>query len=140
MPIQAHPTKSKKIPGTSFSEVHKKAFSLYSQIKKQTKRRPYIRSKYFKKDKIFLGLFWQHLHGKLNHRDKTRRVKYFPCAIELIQNTKFEPISKENPNEKTAILHRFTGITSEKEIFFVQIKEDKKSGQKFLISIFPFDK
>lgn len=140
MPIQAHTTKSKKLPGTNFSEVYKKAFSLYAQIKKRSKRRPYIRSKYFKKDKIFLGLFWQHLHEKLNHRDKTRRVKYFPCAIELLQNTKFDPASKENPNEKTEILHRFTGITSEKEIFFVQVKEDKKTAQKYLVSVFPFER
>lgn len=116
MPIQAYATKSKKLPGTNFSEVYKKAFGLYSRIKKQTKRRPYVRSKYF------------------------RRVKYFPCAIELIQNTKFNPVSKENPNEKSEVLHRFTGITSEKEIFFVQIKEDKKTDQKYLISIFPFEK
>jgi hypothetical protein len=115
MPIQAYPTKSKKLPGTNYSEV-------------------------YKKDKIFLGLFWQHLHDKLNLKDKTRRAKYFSCALELIQNTKFDPISKKDPNSKTDILHRFTGITSEKEIFFVQIKEDKKTAQKFLISVFPFDK
>lgn len=140
MAIQAYSTKTKKLSGTSFSEIYKNAFGLYSKIRKRTKRRPYIRSKYFRKDKIFLGLFWQHLHNKLSHRDKTRRVKYFACAIELIQNTKFDPVSKENPNEKTEILHRFTGITAEKEIFFVQIKEDKKTGQKYFISVFPFDK
>lgn len=138
MAIQAYLTKTKKLSGTNYAEVYKKAFGVYSQIKKRTKRRPYIRSKYFKKDKIFLGIFWQHLNQKLNNKDKIRRVKYFPCAIELIQNTKFEPTSKENPNRKSEILHRFAGITSEKEIFFVQVKESKTTSQKYLISIFPF--
>ncbi|OGJ43197.1 hypothetical protein A3B60_03385 [Candidatus Peregrinibacteria bacterium RIFCSPLOWO2_01_FULL_39_12] len=72
--------------------------------------------------------------------NKIRRVKYFPCAIELIKNTKFDPISKEDPNSKSDILHRFTGITADKEIFFVQIKEDKKTAKKYFISVFPFDK
>lgn len=57
--------------------------------------------------------------------------------MELIQNTKLHPLSRENPNDRGEILHRFTGITAEKEIFFVQIKEDKKTTQKYLISIFP---
>jgi len=30
--------------------------------------------------------------------------------------------------------------TLQKEIFFVQIKEDKKTGQKWLMSVFPLDK
>lgn len=58
MPIKAYITKSKKLSGTNYSEVYKKAFGLYKQIESQSKRRPYIRSVYFKKDKIFLGPFW----------------------------------------------------------------------------------
>lgn len=140
MTIKAYSTKSKKLPGTNYSEVYKKAFGFYKQIKKQTKRRPYIRSVYFKKDKIFLGIFWQHLQYKLNFKDKIRRLKYFNCAIELMRNTKFDPTSKEDPNSKSDVLHRFMGITAEKEIFFVQIKEDKKTSQKYFISVFPLDK
>jgi len=139
MTVQAYSTKSKKLPGTNYSEVYKKAFRLFAQIKRRSKRRPYIRSAYFKKDKIFLGLFWHHLHEKFSLNDRTRRLKYFPCALELIQKTRFDPTSKENPNTKSEILHRFTGTTAEKEIFFVQIKEDKKTGEKYLISIFPFN-
>lgn len=138
--MKTYQTKAKKLPGTNYSEVYKKAFGFFKQIKKHSKRRTYIRSAYFKKDKIFLGLFWQHLYQKLNLKDKTRRVKYFPCAIELIQNTRFDPSSKEDPNSKSDILHRFAGITADKEIFFVQIKEDKKTSQKYLISVFPLDK
>ena len=69
-----------------------------------------------------------------------RRMKFFGCAIELIQNSHFEPTSKENPNKPGEILHRFAGISADNEIFFVQIKEDKRNNQKCLISVFPVEK
>lgn len=136
--VKSYQTKAKKLTGSNFREVHQRALVLYKQIKRRTKRRPHIRSAYFKKDKIFIGLFWQHLFDKPNWRDRVRRLKYFPCAIELVQRSKFEPESKENPNKRTEILHRFGGTTKESDMFFVQIKEDKRTGQKFLISMFPF--
>ena len=137
MSIRAYPTGVKKLPGTNYSEVYKKAFSLYQEIKRKSKRRPYVRSAYFKKTKIFLGIFWQHLHEKRIWRDKIRRIKYFPAAIDLIQNSKFSPITKEDSNKPSEILHRFTGITKDNRLFYVQIKENKKSAQKYLISVFP---
>jgi hypothetical protein len=82
-------------------------------------------------------LFWQHLFDKKIWRDRARRIKYFSAGIDLIQNSRFEPVSKENVDRRSEILHRFTGVTREKEIFFVQIKENKNNDQKFLISIFP---
>lgn len=130
-------TKAKSIPGTDFREVHKKAFDLFLYIKKKSKRRTYIRSVYFRKEKIFLDIFWSHLFGKPNWRDRVRRVKYFPCAIELIQYSRYDTISKINPNKSSEILHRFSGVTPNKEMFHVQIKENKNSSQKCLISIFP---
>lgn len=130
-------TKIKKIPGTHWWQVSKKAFSLYQSIRRKSKRRPYVRSAYFDKEKIFLELFWRHLHEKQNIRDKTRRVKYFSCAIELIERSKHKPVSKDNPNRHGEVLHRFTGITPDNETFYVQIKEEKKSGEKWLMSVFP---
>ena len=136
--MKAYPTKARKLPGTHWWQVSKKAFGLYSQIRKKTKRRPYIRSAYFDKEKIFLELFWRHLHEKSNIRDKTRRVKYFPCAIELIEKSRFEPSKKPNPNRKNEEVYRFAGMTPEQDIFYVQIKEDK-TGAKWLMSVFPAD-
>jgi len=138
--MKIYQTKTNKFAGTDFKEVHEKANSFYQQIKRKTKRRPYVRSAYFKKDKIFLGLFWQHLFENKNWGDRIKRLKYFPCAIDLIRNSRFEPISKENPNKRSEILHRFAGSTKDKDLFFVQIKEDKQTGQKFLISVFPIEK
>ncbi|MSU75059.1 MAG: hypothetical protein EXS55_00885 [Candidatus Magasanikbacteria bacterium] len=75
--MPAYKTKAKKLPGTHWWQVSRKAFGLYKQITSKTKRRPYIRSAYFNKQKIFLGLFWSHLHEKDNIRDKVRRLKFF---------------------------------------------------------------
>lgn len=133
-------TKTRKLSGTEFKEVHKKAFDIYKEIKRKSKRRPYVRSAYFKKDKIFIGLFWQHLFEKKHYMDQVRRMRLFPCGVELIRLSHFAPESKENPNKKSEILHRFAGLTSEHELFVVQIKEDKSTGEKFLISVFPFRK
>ncbi|MBU4142428.1 hypothetical protein KJ590_00300 [Patescibacteria group bacterium] len=137
--MKIYKTKTAKFSGTDFREVHHKALDFYRQIKRKTKRRPYVRSLYFKKDKVFLELFWQHLFDKQNWRDRIRRLKYFPCAIELIRDNSFDPISKENPNKRAEILHRFAGATKNNDLFFVQIKENKRSGQKWLVSVFPVD-
>lgn len=136
MVTKAYKTKSKKLAGSNYGEVHRKAFGIYTQIKKRSKRRVYLRSAYFHKDKIFLSLFWQHLNNK-HHKERLRRFKYFPCALELIRDSRFDPTSIENTEQKGEILHRFAGITSENELFYVQIKENKRNGQKYLISIFP---
>lgn len=138
--MELYQVKSNKLHGTNFSEVNKIAFGFYQQIKRKTKRRPYVRSAYFNKEKVFLELFWHHLHEKLNHRDKIRRVRYFPCAIELVQRSRLNPESKENVDRRSEILHRFAGKTRSGDIFFVQIKEDKRTNQKWLLSVFPLDK
>lgn len=68
--MQIYKTKTRKLTGTEFKEVHKKAFGFYQEIKRKSKRRPYVRSTYFKKEKIFLGIFWQHLYGKKHYMDQ----------------------------------------------------------------------
>lgn len=135
--MKAYKTKTNKYPGSEFHEVNKKAHRYYRKLKSKSRRRAYVRSAYFKKDKIFIDYFWSHAFEKKNWRDRMRRLKYLACAIELVRNSRFEPTSKENPNNRSEILHRFAGITAENDLFYVQIKEDKRSGQKFLISVFP---
>jgi len=138
--MRFYKTRTRSLPGTNWKEINKKAFGLYKVITSKTKRRPYVRSVYFDKQKVFLGIFWQHLHEKENLKDKTRRLKYYPCALELIQKSRIEPSSKENPNREGEIVHRFAGSTPDNELFFVQIKETKRTGDKWLISVFPLDK
>jgi len=137
--MQVYKTKAKRLSGTDFREVHQKTLYVYGKIKKKSKRRPYVRSAYFKKEKIFLELYWHHLFEKVNRRDRMRRMKYFDCAIELIQKSHFKPWSKENPNKSREMLHRFYGTSADNELFCVQIKENMKNKQKYLISVFPTD-
>jgi hypothetical protein len=127
-------TKSKKITGTNLKEVAHAASLMHQIIKKRTKRQPYIRSAYFRKEKIFLNYFWEHLRQKAP-RERYKRLKFFGSAIELIEKSKNMPVSKPNPN-KNEILHRFAGITREGELFYVQIKENKRRG-KYFMSCFP---
>lgn len=136
MEIKCYHSKIKRLSGTRYQEVYDMAFGAYIKIRKKTKRRPYIRSVYFKKSKIFLELFWRHLDQK-NWRDRARRMRYFPCAIELITQTKFNPETKDNPNDSSEILHRFCGVTKDGWKFFVQVKEDKRTNRKWFISVFP---
>lgn len=135
--MRHYQTSVSKIKGSDFKEVHKKAFDLFLQIKKKSKRKPYIRSKYFHKQKIFLQLYWEHLFEKENWRDRLRRVKLYAAAIEMLQLSDYEPITRESLQKKGEIFYRFGGISAEGDYFFVHIKEDKKRKQKFLISIFP---
>lgn len=137
--MQYYKTRADKLPGTHWHQVMKKAFGLYKEIKSKSKRRPYLRSAHFDKEKIFLGIFWQNLHEKTNLNDKTRRLKYFPCAVELIQNSRIKPTTKPSKEETSVLLHRFAGITPDGDRFFVQIKEYTKNNQKWLISMFPDD-
>ena len=49
--------KNQPLSGTNYKEIRKKSLNYYHQIKNKSKRKPYIRSAYFKKDKIFLDIF-----------------------------------------------------------------------------------
>lgn len=132
-------TKIKKLSGTNYSEVLPQAKVIYKNIEAKTKRRPYVRSAYFKGEKIFLDFFWNHLFEK-NLSDRTRRLKYYACALDLMINSHIEPVSRINPNKSSETLFRFSGITQNKELFVVQIKKDNKTGQKSFMSIFPVEK
>lgn len=134
--MEIYKTTKNKIAGTSFHEVNKTAEQLFKLIKSRTKRTPYVRSKYFKKEKVFITLFWAHLFEK-HEKDRMRRLKFFDCAIDLIKNSNFDPETRENFKKKDELLHRFCGITKNKEVFVVQIKENKRTKRKDLISIYP---
>ena len=129
-------TKTHKLPGTDDEEVYKQARAVYDRIKSRSKRKPYIRSAYFNKQKISFDFFWKHLAEKKSRRVRTRRLKYFASAIELIGKSHNEPTSMVNPNKRNEILHRFAGLTKNKELFFVQIKEDRRTDRKYLMSVF----
>lgn len=49
--MKVYQTKAKKSSGSSYSEVYPQAYALFKEIKHKSKRRVYIRSAYFNKQK-----------------------------------------------------------------------------------------
>ena len=129
-------TTVKPFPGSDYREINHWARAIYKQIVSKSKRKPYVRSAYFDGEKVFLDYFWQHLQAK-NWRDRTRRLKYYLCAIDLIKNNRFDPIERKNPNDQKEILYRFSGVTKSGSEFFVQLKVDLKTGNRHFMSVFP---
>lgn len=127
--------KSSTLSGTDFKELENKAKIIFREIEKKTKRKPYIRSVYFNKQKVFFDYFWQHLNQK-RRRERGVRLQLFAVAIELIKNSRNAPASVDNPSNRNETLHRFAGLTRDKKLFYVQIKENKKKGHKYFMSAF----
>lgn len=46
------------------------------------------------------------------------------------------PETKQNPNGKHELVHRFAGTTPDGELFYVQVKENKSSDNKYFMSVF----
>ena len=134
--MQIYKSKYRRLPGTSYNEVYPRALHVNKQALAHTKRQPYVRSQFFAKDKVFLAYFWQHLRQK-NFKDRARRLRYFEAALDLIRHTAYAPTTKQNPNDTNELLHRFAGATRDDELFYVQIKQNIKTGRKDLLSIFP---
>lgn len=134
----AYKTKSKELAGTNLGEVYKNAWKLYHEIEKKTRRKPYIRSAYFKKEKVFFDYFWTHLTQK-GPKERFKRLKLFRPSLAVIQSSRNKPVIKSNPNNKNELLYRFAGQTREGKLFIVQIKENLKNRRKYLMSCFPVE-
>lgn len=126
-------SKYRQIPGTSHAEVTKNARKEYAKVQRLTKRQPYVRSKYFSGDKIFIGIFWNHLVQK-RKGEQIVRAKLLVAAFDLLRNTASQP---ESIFEKGDALHRFYGITADGVEFALQVKHDLKTGRKDFMSVFP---
>lgn len=129
-------TKVKKISGTSYGEIIGKARFVFHSVEKRSKRSTYLKSPFFNNEKVFLNLFWEHL-GQKPQRERKWRLKFLSCAFDLIENSRNKPVSIVNPNHKGEVLHRFGGLATTNELFFVQIKENKRTGRKDFMSVFP---
>lgn len=136
--LRAYQCKTKPLPGHRFTDIIPQARRLFRSLQKQTKRRPYIRSAYFNKDKIFFDFFWQHMQQKAVI-DRARRLRYFPCALELLRSTRHDPITFMDPTQPNKFVHRFLGEASGNQKFWALIKEDRKSNKKQLLSLFPYN-
>lgn len=138
--MKVYKSKYELLPGSDLQEVTKLARLEYHMIQKKTPRRvPYIRSKYFTKDKIFINNFWDHLNQK-SPKERVRRLKLYPCAIDLLRNSSYTPDTAYTRVEPDLALHRFYGQTNDGQRFCVQIKENKRNNRKDFISVFPVKK
>jgi len=129
--------KSNELPGTNLGEVYKSAYKIFHEIERSTRRKPYVRSVYFKKEKIFFDFFWNHLKQK-GPKQRFKRLKLFRSAIELIKYSRNVPTIKINPHNKKEVFYRFAGQTAN-NLFIVQIKENKRSKRKYFMSCFPVE-
>jgi|SRR5581483_1097459 len=135
--MNTYRSKYPKSSGSSLDELIKQARREYHIIQKRTPRRaPYVRSKYFTKDKVFISNFWDHLNQK-SPQEKVRRLKLYSCAVDLLRNTAFAPETIFKNTDPNSALHRFYGQTKNDEFFCVQVKENKRTNRKDFISVFP---
>jgi len=130
-------SKYRSTPSTSHAEVIKAARAEYHEIQKLSpKREAYVRSKYFKNDKVFINQFWEHLKQK-RISDSIRRVKLFTPAIDLLRNSRIKP-DVDATNETR--YYRFYGKTQNGQEYTVQIRENLKTKRKDFMSVFPRNK
>ena len=125
------------LPGSSYDEVVAHARKEYNAIRRLTKRQPYVRSKYFRGDKVFVTVFWDHLMQK--HRgDRMRRLKFYRAAIDLLRNSTLRPTvsTATDPAHSDILLYRLYGRTRDGREFCVQVKQDMRSGRKDFMSVF----
>ena len=133
--MEIYQSSAARLTGKTYIDLERKARKIHNDIARRTKRSPYLRSVYFKKQKIFIKPFWEHLNQKSQH-DRRRRLKYYGAEIDLLQHSTQKPITKQNPNGDGQLVHRFVGKTKEGDLFFVQIKEHHRTNARYFMSVF----
>ena len=133
--MNAYNTKYPQLSGSSYNEVLKRARQEYNVIAHSTKRQPYIKSKYFNGNKVFLNVFWDHVMQK-RLKERTRRLRFYRAALDVLRHSQITPETTFNADDRNISLHRFYGITKDGIYFCVQVKEDKRTGRKDFMSVF----
>lgn len=137
MKPRVYKSKVPQLSGTSYREVIAVARKQYHLVQKRTPRRqPYVRSVYFKKDKIFINQYFEHLNQK-NAADRLRRLKFFAAGIDTIRNCHVAPVAMQNPSKADETLYRYDAITKDGAKFAVQLRENKVTKRKDFMSTFP---
>ena len=138
--MSLYKSKYSSLPGSSLSEVMTLARREYHTIQKRTPRRvPYVRSRYFTKDKIFINTFWEHTNKK-SPQERVRRLRLYACAIDLLRNTTTAPDTIHTNTDKNTSSHLFYGITKDGLAFCVRVNENKRNGRKDFTSVYPIRK
>ena len=133
--IRLYQCATRPLAGHRFIAIIPEVRRIFRTIQKRTKRKPYVRSAYFGKNKIFFDFFWQHMQEKLPS-DRARRLIYFPCAIELLRNSRYDPETFIDSRYPNVIKHRFKGVTPDGKQFGVVVHEDRKTDKKQLLTMY----
>lgn len=134
--MKAYRSKYDVLAGTDYSEVTKNARKEYMKVQHLTKRQPYVRSSYFGKDEVFINIFWNHLAQK-RKGEQIVRAKLLLAAFDLLRNTTYDSVNVFDSTNPQIILHRFAGETKSGIKFCVQVKQNKRTGRKDFMSVFP---
>lgn len=135
--MKIYRSKVGRLAGSSYGELMKNARLIYHEIEKRTNRTTYVKSdrhSYFKGQKIFLNIYFVHLDQK-SRIDRKRRLRFFNAGLDLLRHNTYAPIEKPNPNKRGEQLMRFAGITPDNELFYVQVRKNKR-GNHFYMSAF----
>ena len=135
MSVKQFHSKKALLPGSSYSEVVARARKEFNTVRKLTKRQPYVRSKYFRGDKIFMTVFWDHVMQK-HRKDRTNRLRFYSAALDLLRNTNCHPEQVIESRHENTILFRFYGVTGDDVPFCVQVKHDIRTNRKDFMSVF----
>jgi hypothetical protein len=134
--MNSYKTKATTLKGTSYEELVKVSRKKYGEVKSQSRRSPYVKSKYFNGSKVFLNLFWDHIVQK-RRGERVKRLVFYGCALELIKETRIPPEVAVKEKLVKVLYYRFNGISRDGLEFIVQVKENKSTGRKDFMSVFP---
>ena len=65
--MHVYTSKYPQLPGSSYNESLNHARREHSIIAHSTKRQPYVKSKYFNGNKVYLKVFWDHVMQDSRH-------------------------------------------------------------------------
>ena len=123
-----------KLRGSNDKEVFYEARRVFRRYDNK-RRLPYVRSKYFGGQKVFLNMFYTHL-GQKSPKEQRKRIAFVACAIDLLKNTRIAPLFSDGFDGRKGEYYRFQGMTKSGEKFAVQVTKDKKNNRYFM-SCFP---
>jgi len=81
--MNVYTSKYSRLPGSSYAEALSHARQEYNVIAHSTKRQPYVKSKYFNGNKVFLNVFWDHVMQK-RLKERTRRLRFYRAALDRL--------------------------------------------------------
>lgn len=123
---------------SSYARVKKQAKNFFNSKTAHSRRSAYVRAPAWKKQKVFLGVFWSHLFDK-KPAERMVRLRLLPCALEVLENSTYPFVTKTEPGNPNIFLHRLYGQTPAGQVFALQVKEYSNKQKLYFVSCFPWE-